>query len=94
MMIEISALIGAAGLAISVATFFIGRTTVAHSNGAEDGEMKSDIKYIKTSIDKQEIKLDGIVSNYEDVKVELEKLKGRIINLEQKVKMLHGGDAI
>jgi len=93
-MIEISALIGVAGLLISVATFFIGRTTAARNGGAEDGEMKSDIKYIKTSIDKQEIKLDGIATNYEDVKVELEKLKGRIISLEQKVKMLHGGDAI
>lgn len=89
-MIEISALVGAVGLAISVATFFIGRTTAAKNSGAEDGEMKSDIKYIKTSIEKQEVKLDGIVSNYEDVKVELEKLKGRIINLEQKIKMLHG----
>ncbi len=89
-MIEISALIGAVGLAISVATFFIGRTTAAKNSGAEDGEMKSDIKYIKTSIDKQESKLDEIVTNYEDVKVELEKLKGRIINLEQKIKLLHG----
>ena len=93
-MIEISALIGALGLLVSVASFFIGRTTAARSSGAEDGEMKSDIKYIKTSIDKQEAKLDGIVSNYEDVKVELEKLKGRIISLEQKVKMLHGGENI
>lgn len=89
-MIEISALIGAVGLLISVATFFIGRTTAARANGTEDGEMKSDIKYIKASIDKQEIKLDEIVTNYEDVKLELEKLKGRIISLEQKVKMLHG----
>lgn len=93
-MIEISALIGAVGLAVSVASFFIGRTTAARSSGTEDGEMKSDIKYIKTSIEKQEAKLDGIVSNYEDVKVELEKLKGRIISLEQKVKMLHGGENI
>ena len=89
-MIEISALVGAIGLAISVATFFIGRTTAAKNSGVADGELMADIKYIKTSIDKQEAKLDGIVANYEDVKVELEKLKGRIINLEQKVKMLHG----
>lgn len=93
-MIEISALVGAVGLAISVATFFIGRTTAAHTSGTEDGEMKSDIKYIKSSIEKQESKLDGIVSNYEDVKVELEKLKGRIISLEQKVKMLHSGENV
>lgn len=89
-MIEISALVGAVGLAISVATFFIGRTTAAKNSGAEDGEMKSDIKYIKKSIDKQEAKLDGVVASFDDVKVEIEKLKGRIAALEQKVKMLHG----
>ena len=89
-MIEISVLIGVAGLGVSVATFFIGRTTAARMNGSEDGEMKSDIKHIKESIDKQEAKLDGIVSNYEVVKVELEKLKGRLYTLEQKVKILHG----
>ena len=89
-MIEISALVGAVGLAISVATFFIGRTTAAKNSGAEDGEMKSDIKYIKKSIDKQEAKLDGVVASFDDVKVEIEKLKGRSAALEQKVKMLHG----
>ena len=89
-MIEISALIGALGLIISVATFFIGRTTAAKTSGTEDGEMKSDIKYIKSSIDKQEAKLDGVIESFDDVKIEIEKLKGRILALEQKVKILHG----
>lgn len=89
-MIEISALIGALGLIISVATFFIGRTTAAKASGTEDGEMKSDIKYIKSSIDKQEAKLDGVIESFDDVKIEIEKLKGRILALEQKVKILHG----
>ena len=89
-MIEISALVGALGLIISVATFFIGRTTAAKTSGTEDGEMKSDIKYIKSSIDKQEAKLDGVIESFDDVKIEIEKLKGRILALEQKVKILHG----
>ena len=89
-MIEISARIGALGLIISVATFFIGRTTAAKASGTEDGEMKSDIKYIKSSIDKQEAKLDGVIESFDDVKIEIEKLKGRILALEQKVKILHG----
>ena len=91
-MIEISALVGALGLIISVATFFIGRTTAAKTSGTEDGEMKSDIKYIKSSIDKQEAKLDGVIESFDDVKIEIEKLKGRILALEQKVKILHGGE--
>ncbi len=91
-MIETSVLIAVCGLAISAATFFIGRMTAAKSSGAADGEMKADIKHIKASVEKQEKKLDGVVENYDDVKLEIEKLKGRIIALEQKVEMLHGGD--
>jgi archaellum component FlaC len=94
---DIAAAIAAVGLAVSVATFFIGRTTAAHSNGLTDGELKSDIRHIKESLvkqegkfDKQDQKLDGIIASYEDVKVELEKLKGRMFALEQKVKVLHG----
>lgn len=88
-MIEISALIGAVGLAISVATFFIGRTTAAKNSGVADGELMADIKYIKKSVDKQESKLDDISANYDDVKLEIERLKGRLEALEQKVKLLH-----
>ena len=88
-MIEVSVLIAIAGLSISVATFFIGRTTAAKSDGQSDGELKADIKYIKTSVEKQERKLDSVVENYDDVKLEIERLKGRLKALEQKVEMLH-----
>lgn len=89
-MIEVSVLIGVIGLAVSILTFFIGRTTAARNGGVEDGEMKADIKYIKTSIDKQELKLDTMVDNYDEAILEIEKLKGRLAALEQKVKLLHG----
>ena len=94
---DVAIIVAACGLAVSVATFFIGRTSSAHSNGITDGELKSDIRHIKDSLlkqetkfDKQDAKLDGIVTSYEDVKLELEKLKGRMSSLEQKVKLLHG----
>lgn len=89
-MIETTILIAVCGLAVSAATFFIGRMTAAKSSGAADGEMKADIKHIKASVEKQEKKLDGVVENYEDVKVEIERLKGRLKALEQKVMYLHG----
>ncbi len=92
-MVEISVLITVAGLGISVATFFIGRTTAAKSAGQMDGEMKADVKYIKSSVEKQEKKLDSVVENYDDVKLEIERLKGRLKALEQKVEMLHSVDA-
>lgn len=91
-MIETSVLIAVFGFAISAATFFIGRTTAAKSSGAADGEMKADIKHIKDSVEKQEKKLDVVVENYDDVKLEIERLKGRLKALEQKVEILHGGD--
>ena len=94
---DVAIIVAACGLAVSVATFFIGRTSSAHSNGITDGELKSDIRHIKDSLlkqetkfDKQDAKLDGIIASYEDVKLELEKLKGRMSSLEQKVKLLHG----
>lgn len=93
MQIEVSVLIAVVGVALSVGTFFIGRTTTARQYGENDGELKADIKYIKSSVDKQEKKLDGVVESYDDVKLELERLKGRIKALEQKVEMLHGGEA-
>lgn len=91
-MIEISVLVGVFGLALSVGTFFIGRTTAAKASGVADGEMRSDVKHIKDSVEKQDKKLDRIVEDYEDIKVELENLKGRITALEQKVAYLHGGE--
>lgn len=91
-MIETTVLIAVCDLAISAATFFIGRMTAAKSSGAADGEMKADIKHIKDSVEKQEKKLDVVVENYEDVKLEIERLKGRIKALEQKVEYLHGGE--
>lgn len=101
---EVETVIAICGLAVSVATFFIGRMTSAKNSGAADGELKADIKHIKDSLekqdakfdkqdakfDKQATKLDGIVTSYEDVKVELEKVKGRVYTLEQKIKILHG----
>lgn len=91
-MVETSVLIAVCGFAISAATFFLGRMTAAKSSGAADGEMKADIKHIKASVEKQEAKLDGVVENYDDVKLEIERLKGRLKALEQKVEILHGGD--
>ena len=73
MQIDVSVLIAICGCALSIATFFIGRTTSAKNAGQQtgqvltelgyikkgvDGEMKADVKYIKSSVEKQEKKLD------------------------------------
>lgn len=92
MNIDMNILIAVLGFALSVGTFFIGRLTAAKKDGVEDGEMKSDVRHIKNAVDKQGGKLDQVVENYEEIKIELERLKGRMTALEQKVNMLHGGD--
>ena len=92
MSIDVSILIGVLGFALSVGTFFIGRVTAAKTDGFADGELKSDVRHIKNAVDKQGGKLDQVVENYEEIKIELERLKGRMTALEQKVNMLHGGD--
>jgi hypothetical protein len=92
MTIDLTILIAVVGCALSVVTFFIGRVTAAKSSGIADGEMKSDVRHIKNAVDKQGGKLDQVVENYEEIKIELERLKGRMTALEQKVNMLHGGD--
>ena len=90
MEININILIAVLGFALSVGTFFVGRQTAAKNSGKEDGELKADIKYIRTSVEKQEKKLDKVAGDYDDIRVELEKLRGRMDALEQRVKMLHG----
>lgn len=90
MEVNINILIAVLGFALSVGTFFVGRQTAAKNSGKEDGELKADIKYIRTSVEKQEKKLDKVAGDYDDIRVELEKLRGRMDALEQRVKMLHG----
>lgn len=92
MNIDATILIAVLGFALSVGTFFIGRVTAAKTSGQKDGEMQANVRHIKDTVDKQSGKLDQVVENYEEIKIELERLKGRMTALEQKVNMLHGGD--
>lgn len=93
MTIELSVLIAVLGFALSVGTFFVGRLTAARSDGITDGELKSDIKHIKATVDKQDRKLDDVAANYSELKDEIAELKERLHVLEERVQMLHGGEA-
>lgn len=89
MTIEITVLIAVLGFALSVGTFFIGRTTAAKTSGQEDGEMKANVRYIRESVDKHDRKLDRVAENYESLKREVLELRGRLDMLEQRMEMLH-----
>ena len=90
--IDITVLIAVCGFALSVGTFFVGRMTAAKNSGQADGEIKTNVQYIKDSVDKHDKKLDKIMDNYSDLEGEIRELKVRLKALEDKVKMLHGGE--
>lgn len=92
MSVDLSIMIGVLGFAMSVGTFFVGRTTAAKSSGQADGEMQANVRHIKDTVDKQDKKLNDIAENYIDLKDEIAKLKERLHVLEDRVKMLHGGE--
>lgn len=94
MQIDTGVLFPLLSLVLAVGTFVLGRTTSARQTGAADGEMKADIKYIRTNQEelKEEVKQFGM--NYTEVRAELEKLKGRIAKLEEIVKIYHEGGSV
>lgn len=94
MTIDVSVFISVCGLLLSAVTFFVGRQTAAKSAGKMDGEIKSDIKYIKRTQDelKNDVKQYG--ANYADIRAELESLKGRIAKLEEIIKIYHAEGTI
>lgn len=89
MTIDITILIAVLGFALSVGTFFVGRTTAAKNSGQEDGEMRANVRYIRESVDKHDKKLDRVAENYESLKREVVELRGRLDMLEQRMEMLH-----
>lgn len=81
-MIEISILIAVIGCGLSVGTFFIGRVTAAKTSGQQNGQMLSDLGYIRRGIDGLERKMERIERQYTDLEVRLSKL-------EEVVKIYH-----
>ena len=88
-MIETTILIAVCGLAVSAATFFIGRMTAAKSSGAADGEMKADIKHIKATQEEMKNDIKTYGTNYTELRAEHEAIKGRVAKLEEIVKIYH-----
>lgn len=82
MSVEISILIAVIGCGLSVGTFFIGRVTAAKTSGQQNGQMLSDLGYIRRGIDGLERKMERIERQYTDLEVRLSKL-------EEVVKIYH-----
>lgn len=82
MQIDTGVLIAIVGCTLSVATFFIGRTSQAKSNGQQTGQVLTELGYIKKGVDGLERKLDELQKNYGE-------LKTRVTKLEEKVGFYH-----
>lgn len=78
MQIDVSVLIAICGFALSVATFFIGRTTSAKNAGQQTGQVLTELGYIKKGVDGVERKLDELQKNYGELKERVTKLEGKV----------------
>ena len=72
-------LIGALGTLSSILFAYLAFRKSENKLLKEEGALISDIRYIKTSIDRMEIKLDKVENNYND-------LLKRVIKVEEKQK--------
>jgi len=84
---EATVLIAVAGLAVSVGTFFIGRTTAAKNTGKEYGVMLTEIGYIKSGVDDMKRKMEQSDKRYTD-------LTSRVTALEEKMAIYHHGGTV
>ena len=75
-------LIGVIGLAMSIATFFIGRVSAYKAAGEKQGYLASDIGYIKAGI-------DDLKSEVRTIKLELNEFGMRLTRVEERVNNAH-----
>ncbi len=83
---ELTVLIAVCGCAVSVGTFFIGRTTAAKNSGKEYGVMLTEIGYIKSGVDDMKRKMEQSDKRYLD-------MEKRVTSLEEKMSIYHHGGA-
>ena len=82
MSVDITILIGVVGCALSVGTFFIGRTTAAKNDGRENGQVLTELGYIKKGI-------DGLEKDIKEIKRQYTDLDVRVSKLEEAIRIYH-----
>ena len=81
---ELNVAIAVAGLAVSVGTCFIVRTTAAKNSGKEYGVMLTEIGYIKSGVDDMKRKMEQSEKRYLD-------MEKRVTSMEEKMAIYHHG---
>lgn len=84
MTLDITILISVIGLALSVGTFFVGRTTAAKSAGKQDGAVLTKLDSIGEKIGKLETTMNTI-------NVQLGEQRDRITRIETRMDIYHKG---
>jgi peptidoglycan hydrolase CwlO-like protein len=87
MQIEVGILISVLGVALSACTFFVGRMTSAKNGGREQGQVLTELGYIKKGIDSLDDKMEKMEKQYTRLDV-------RVSKLEEAMKIYHphGGE--
>lgn len=70
------------GFALSAATFFIGRQTASRNGGKQEGQILTELGYIKSGVDDMKHKMESIEKGYHA-------LEGRVARLEEQVRIYH-----
>lgn len=79
---ELTVLISIIGVALSVGTFFIGRTTASKADGKQEGQILTELGYIKSGVDDMKRKMENMEKSYHS-------LEGRVARLEERVNIYH-----
>lgn len=70
------------GFALSVGTFFIGRTTASKADGKQEGQILTELGYIKSGVDDMKRKMESMEKSYHT-------LEDRVARLEERVNIYH-----
>ncbi len=79
---ELNVLISIIGVALSVGTFFIGRQTASKADGKQEGQILTELGYIKSGVDDMKRKMENMEKSYHN-------LEGRVARLEERVNIYH-----
>jgi len=82
MTIDITILIAVLGCALSVGTFFVGRTTAAKTSGQQTGQVLTELGYIKKGI-------DGLEKDIKEIKQQYTDLDVRVSRVEEAIRIYH-----
>lgn len=75
MQIDVGIMVSLLSVALAVGTFFLGRTSAAKSSGQQQGQVLTELGYIKRGVDGLERKMDEMQKNQNMLETRVSKLE-------------------